>query len=208
MAVVVLILTNVISFHLPSCLSHASTFRVIWSSWSPYLATPTCNALRVLHHAVTSFHRNLYFRRCSPEFSPFRPSSDSSSSSSHNAQNSHHEDKPKGTKPLSRSIINDAMRCDLTPCLCLIFIGGAPNRPLPPTPDEEESGDRTLVMKRVSTSLLRCKLKYTFVDLCSSVHIFHFDITWNFHIPLVCNVQSYVIMFSSSRKAIDTCFLL
>ncbi|XP_023711826.1 serine/threonine-protein kinase mig-15 isoform X6 [Cryptotermes secundus] len=25
---------------------------------------------------------------------------------------------------------------------------GAPNRPLPPTPDEEESGDRTLVMKR------------------------------------------------------------
>ncbi|XP_032683784.1 serine/threonine-protein kinase mig-15 isoform X8 [Odontomachus brunneus] len=49
------------------------------------------------------------------------PSSDSSSSSSHNAQNSHHEDKPKG---------------------------GAPNRPLPPTPDEEESGDRTLVMKR------------------------------------------------------------
>ncbi|KAL0106612.1 hypothetical protein PUN28_016352 [Cardiocondyla obscurior] len=49
------------------------------------------------------------------------PSSDSSSSSLHNAQNSHHEDKPKG---------------------------GAPNRPLPPTPDEEESGDRTLVMKR------------------------------------------------------------
>uniref|UniRef100_A0A2S2RA95 non-specific serine/threonine protein kinase n=1 Tax=Sipha flava TaxID=143950 RepID=A0A2S2RA95_9HEMI len=28
--------------------------------------------------------------------------------------------------------------------------GGAPNRPLPPTPDEEESGDRTLVLKRVS----------------------------------------------------------
>ena len=27
---------------------------------------------------------------------------------------------------------------------------GAPNRPLPPTPDEEESGERTLVMKRVS----------------------------------------------------------
>ncbi|XP_067214906.1 serine/threonine-protein kinase mig-15 isoform X9 [Linepithema humile] len=49
------------------------------------------------------------------------PSSDSSSSSSHTVQNSHHEDKPKG---------------------------GAPNRPLPPTPDEEESGDRTLVMKR------------------------------------------------------------
>ncbi|XP_060819411.1 serine/threonine-protein kinase mig-15 isoform X7 [Bombus pascuorum] len=30
--------------------------------------------------------------------------------------------------------------------------GGAPNRPLPPTPDEEESGDRTLVMKRKSDS--------------------------------------------------------
>ncbi|XP_012262332.1 serine/threonine-protein kinase mig-15 isoform X11 [Athalia rosae] len=41
--------------------------------------------------------------------------------SSHNAQNSHHEGKPKG---------------------------GAPNRPLPPTPDDEESGDRTLVIQR------------------------------------------------------------
>ncbi|KAK9310582.1 hypothetical protein QLX08_000135 [Tetragonisca angustula] len=49
------------------------------------------------------------------------PSVDPSSTSSHNAQNSHLEGKPKG---------------------------GAPNRPLPPTPDEEESGDRTLVMKR------------------------------------------------------------
>ncbi|XP_078040464.1 serine/threonine-protein kinase msn isoform X10 [Augochlora pura] len=48
------------------------------------------------------------------------PSTDPSSMSSHNAQNSHHQGKPKG---------------------------GAPNRPLPPTPDEEES-DRTLVMKR------------------------------------------------------------
>lgn len=33
----------------------------------------------------------------------------------------------------------------------MMCTGGAPNRPLPPTPDEEESGDRTLVMKRVST---------------------------------------------------------
>ncbi|XP_076640271.1 serine/threonine-protein kinase msn isoform X7 [Colletes latitarsis] len=55
-----------------------------------------------------------------PEFSPFRPSTDPSSMSSHNVQNSHHQGK---------------------------FKGGAPNRPLPPTPDEEES-DRTLVMKR------------------------------------------------------------
>ncbi|XP_048265613.1 serine/threonine-protein kinase mig-15 isoform X5 [Bombus affinis] len=53
------------------------------------------------------------------------PSADPSSTSSHNAQNSHLEGKPKG---------------------------GAPNRPLPPTPDEEESGDRTLVMKRKSDS--------------------------------------------------------
>ncbi|XP_078040462.1 serine/threonine-protein kinase msn isoform X8 [Augochlora pura] len=52
------------------------------------------------------------------------PSTDPSSMSSHNAQNSHHQGKPKG---------------------------GAPNRPLPPTPDEEES-DRTLVMKRKSDS--------------------------------------------------------
>jgi len=31
--------------------------------------------------------------------------------------------------------------------------GGPPNRPLPPTPDEEEliDRDRTLVMRRVST---------------------------------------------------------
>ncbi|XP_046735240.1 serine/threonine-protein kinase mig-15 isoform X7 [Diprion similis] len=41
--------------------------------------------------------------------------------STHNAQNSPHEGKPKG---------------------------GAPNRPLPPTPDDEESGDRTLVIQR------------------------------------------------------------
>ncbi|XP_076247712.1 serine/threonine-protein kinase msn isoform X16 [Calliopsis andreniformis] len=50
-----------------------------------------------------------------------RPSTEASTTSTHNAQNSHHEGKLKG---------------------------GAPNRPLPPTPDEEESGDRTLVMKR------------------------------------------------------------
>ncbi|KAJ4437298.1 hypothetical protein ANN_17436 [Periplaneta americana] len=31
---------------------------------------------------------------------------------------------------------------------------GAPNRPLPPTPDEEESGDRTLVMKRLASDSL------------------------------------------------------
>lgn len=31
--------------------------------------------------------------------------------------------------------------------------GGAPNRPLPPTPDEEESGDRTLVMRRVCSHI-------------------------------------------------------
>jgi len=51
-------------------------------------------------------------------------------------------------RPLSRNA-NRAMYVDLISYL--IFVGGAPNRPLPPTPDEEESGDRTLVMKRVST---------------------------------------------------------
>lgn len=90
-------------FHLPSCLSHASTFYVIWSPWSSRLASPRLPTLAT-HYlcftstSSTSFNFNLYFHLCSPEFSPFRPSSDSSSSSSHNAQNSHHEDKPKGTK--------------------------------------------------------------------------------------------------------------
>lgn len=49
-----------------------------------------------------------------------------------------------------------------------VISGGAPNRPLPPTPDEEESGDRTLVMRRVcvllslifSISLDYCNLFY------------------------------------------------
>ena len=40
----------------------------------------------------------------------------------------------------------------------IFFVGpsssGAPNRPLPPTPDEEESGgDRTLVMRKVSKNI-------------------------------------------------------
>lgn len=130
---------------------------------------------------VTSSHCNLYFHRCSPEFSPFRPSSDSSSSSSHNAQNSHHEDKPKGTrKPLSGRIVNDSTHCDLILCFCLIFIGGAPNRPLPPTPDEEESGDRTLVMKRVSNSLSKFAMQaeiYICRTLLFRSDIFHFGIT-------------------------------
>lgn len=86
----------------------------------------------------------------------------------------------KVRRPLSRSIINDATRCDLTPCLCLIFIGGAPNRPLPPTPDEEESGDRTLVMKRVSTSLFKIAMQveiYICRPLLFHSYISHFGIT-------------------------------
>lgn len=116
------------------------------------------NALRVLH-PLSSFRCNLYFYCCSPEFSPFRPSSDSSSSSSHNAQNSHHEDKPKGN--YFQEALLMTLRDSFNIVSYLIFIGGAPNRPLPPTPDEEESGDRTLVMKRVSTfplKVVRCKL--------------------------------------------------
>lgn len=91
-------LTNVISFH--HAYPHASTFRVIWSSWSPRLASQHRQRITCASSAITLFRCNLYFHRCSPEFSPFRPSSDSSSSSSHNAQNSHHEDKPKGTKAI------------------------------------------------------------------------------------------------------------
>lgn len=32
--------------------------------------------------------------------------------------------------------------------------GGPPNRPLPPTPDDDDQGDRTLIMKRVSFVVL------------------------------------------------------
>lgn len=71
------------------------------------------------------------------------------------------------------------MRRDLTPCLCLIFIGGAPNRPLPPTPDEEESGDRTLVMKRVSTSFFKVTMQAE-IYICRFL-LFHSDI-FNFGI--------------------------
>jgi len=46
--------------------------------------------------------------------------------------------------------------------------GGAPNRPLPPTPDEEESGDRTLVLRRVSYILLY-RLMYTSITLFTNL---------------------------------------
>lgn len=35
--------------------------------------------------------------------------------------------------------------------------GGPPNRPLPPTPDDDAQGDRTLIMKRVSESCALAK---------------------------------------------------
>lgn len=61
-------------------------------------------------------------------------------------------------------------------------------------------------MKRVSTSLFKIAMQAE-IYICRSLlfiyYIFHFGITENFRIPLVCNVRSYVIMFSSSRKAID-----
>lgn len=112
---------------------------------------------------VTSFRCNLYFYCCSPEFSPFRPSSDSSSSSSHNAQNSHHEDKPKGS--YFQEALLMILRDWFNIVSYLIFIGGAPNRPLPPTPDEEESGDRTLVMKRVSTFPLKVAMQIKYYNI-------------------------------------------
>jgi len=46
--------------------------------------------------------------------------------------------------------------------------GGAPNRPLPPTPDEEESGDRTLVLRRVSYILLY-RLMHTSITLFTNL---------------------------------------
>lgn len=173
-------LTNVISFHLPSCLPYASTFRVIWSSWSPRpvsprLTTSTTHYVCFIRCYIVP-HRNLYFYCCSPEFSPFRPSSDSSSSSSHNAQNSHHEDKPKGSY-FQEALLMWHCAIDSTFVFYLIFIGGAPNRPLPPTPDEEESGDRTLVMKRVSTfpSKIAMQVKNyynTYIFYVSSIRIY------------------------------------
>jgi hypothetical protein len=46
--------------------------------------------------------------------------------------------------------------------------GGPPNRPLPPTPDDDAQGDRTLIMKRVSESCLLhsllCHLILIFVE--------------------------------------------
>lgn len=117
----------------------------------------------------------------------------------------------KVRRPLSRSVINATLwRCDLTPCLCLIFIGGAPNRPLPPTPDEEESGDRTLVMKRVSISLFKNAMQaeiYICRPLLFRSDIFHFGTTWNFHIPLVCNIQILCNHVLVVRVKLSTCFL-
>lgn len=37
--------------------------------------------------------------------------------------------------------------------------GSAPNRPLPPTPDDDESqGDKTLVLRRVSEDIYSCSV--------------------------------------------------
>jgi len=46
--------------------------------------------------------------------------------------------------------------------------GGAPNRPLPPTPDEEESGDRTLVLRRVSV-IFCFRLMHTSITLFTNL---------------------------------------
>ncbi|XP_073971508.1 serine/threonine-protein kinase msn isoform X4 [Rhodnius prolixus] len=60
-----------------------------------------------------------------PEFSPYRPA---------DTQSILHEVKASGLLFSSNRGPSSS--------------GGAPNRPLPPTPDEEESGDRTLVKRR------------------------------------------------------------
>lgn len=40
---------------------------------------------------------------------------------------------------------------------------GPPNRPLPPTPDDDAQGDRTLIMKRVSCCLKLINFFYYFL---------------------------------------------
>lgn len=56
--------------------------------------------------------------------------------------------------------------------------GGAPNRPLPPTPDDDESqGDKTLVLRRVSTLHKRgsaCVLFYYYFSCNSKFSFFKF----------------------------------
>lgn len=58
--------------------------------------------------------------------------------------------------------------------LAVFDTGGAPNRPLPPTPDEEELGDRTLVMKRVSRARPHLALllndSWSIMRRCSKIH--------------------------------------
>lgn len=60
--------------------------------------------------------------------------------------------------------------------------GGPPNRPLPPTPDDDAQGDRTLIMKRVSEDnkkMRNRKRKAKILALCddsflSSSHVILF----------------------------------
>lgn len=45
--------------------------------------------------------------------------------------------------------------------------GGPPNRPLPPTPDDDDQtqGDRTLIMKRVSVEFMFILLTTTIIGI-------------------------------------------
>lgn len=54
------------------------------------------------------------------------------------------------------SFVTSILKCSIGHNSCIASNGGPPNRPLPPTPDEEEMIDRerTLVMRRVSTYII------------------------------------------------------
>lgn len=51
--------------------------------------------------------------------------------------------------------------------------GGAPNRPLPPTPDDDESqGDRTLVLRKVSQPNFCFNFSYSFIIRVAFFHVY------------------------------------
>lgn len=62
--------------------------------------------------------------------------------------------------------------------------GGAPNRPLPPTPDEEENGDRTLVLRRVSVYFV------FYINVCIIYYTFH-KIGECY---IVCSLSKYIFL--------------
>lgn len=82
--------------------------------------------------------------------------------------------------------------------------GGAPNRPLPPTPDEEESGDRTLVMKRVSSlSLLVASASKNLIIVANFAYIYICTIVYVLH----CSVSFYTLLLRGMTVYIRNYYL-